>query len=164
MAALRITPPAACTTEVKMTDWLRRNLTEVFELPAAAVGWLCDLYEAIQTFDDYQDGDPVSREALHALIWTVLVAMPQNPFFKAHSELLLPLVANAVLKWHGANIAEQEKTHNATSFVWRAGYYDLVLMVVAICKGHQYAALNANAVMQLYGEKFEDYLKEINNA
>ena len=104
-----------------MTDWLRRNLTEVFELPAAAVGWLCDLYESIQTFDDYQDGDPVSREALHALIWTVLVAMPQNPFFKAHSELLLPVLANMILKWHGANAAEDAKTHNAVSFVCRAG-------------------------------------------
>ena len=35
-----------------MTDWLRKNLEEVFALPSAAVEWLLSLYRIIQVFDD----------------------------------------------------------------------------------------------------------------
>lgn len=147
-----------------MTDWIRKNLAESFQLPPAAVDWLCDLFSAIQTFDDYQDGDDVSLRALHTLIWTTLVSLPQNPFFKAHSDVLLPLVATNILKWHGANHTERAGASDAMSFVWRAGFYDIVLMVVALCRGHAYAAQNAQAVMQLYGEKFDAYLKEFQHA
>ena len=146
-------------------NWLRDNLTQRFQLPPSAVDWLCQLFDAIQVFDDMYDCDKhVSRDELKSLIWSTLIALPQNPFFRANQDALWPLLATSILKWHGANKAEENLKHDAMSFAWRAGYYDIVLMVVGIVHGHKYAADNAAAVMSLYGETFAEYQKEFDHA
>ena len=144
--------------------WLRQNFQQVFDLPAPAVDWLLMLWNAIQVFDDVADGDAVKPADLNAAIWQTLVAMPANPFFMQHSATMLPVLAAAILKWHGANEAERAQDHDAKSFVWRAGYYDVVLMVVQCCKGNEFATENAARVMRLYGEDFDQYMKEFQNA
>ena len=48
--------------------------------------------------------------------------------------------------------------------MWRAGYYDLVLMAVSLVHGAGFATLHGHHVMALYGETFEDYMKEFGNA
>lgn len=147
-----------------MTDWLRLNLQRVLALPAPAVDWLLMLFGAIQVFDDVADGDPVEREDLNAVIWNTLVGMNQNTFWIANSHSLAPVVATMILKWQASDQAERAGKADAKSFVWRAGYYDVVLMVVALCHGTQQATEKAQQVMQLYGETFEDYLKEFDHA
>jgi len=147
-----------------MTDWLKENLQRVFLLPAPAVEWLTMLYEAIQVFDDIADGDTVERKELNATIWNTLVGMHQNAFFLANSHYLIPLLAEAIMKWQASDHAERNGQADARSFVWRAGYYDLVLMAVSITHGPGFATTNAHLVMELYGEKFENYMKEFGNA
>jgi hypothetical protein len=148
-----------------MTDWLRRNLIETFKLPLPAVEWLCQLFDVIQTFDDLVDNDRlVQKNEIHALIWSTLVSLPQNPFYQANSAVLGPLIATSIMKWHGANQVESEKKPGPVAFAWRAGFYDVVLMVVALVHGHQVAAENANKVIELYGEDYAEYLKEFQNA
>jgi hypothetical protein len=158
-------PPAACPKqELRMTDWLRLNLQRVLALPAPAIDWLLMLFEAIQVFDDVADGDPVEREDLNAAIWNTLVGMNQNTFWIANSHSLVPVVATMILKWQASDQAERAGQADAKSFVWRAGYYDVVLMTVALCHGTQQATDKAHQVMELYGEAFEDYMKEFNHA
>jgi len=147
-----------------MSDWLRLNLQRVLALPAPAIDWLLMLYGAIQVFDDVADGDQVQREDLNAAIWNTLVGMNQNTFWIANSHSLAPVVATMILKWQASDQAERDGKADAKSFVWRAGYYDVVLMTVALCHGTQQATEKAQQVMQLYGEKFDDYLKEFNHA
>jgi hypothetical protein len=147
-----------------MTDGLKENLTKVFMLPTPAVEWLLMLYGAIQVFDDVADGDPIEREDLNAAIWNTLVGMNQNIFWLANSQNLAPLVATMILKWQASDQAERAGKADAKSFVWRAGYYDVVLMTVALCHGTQQATEKAQQVMELYGEKFDEYLKEFNHA
>jgi hypothetical protein len=48
--------------------------------------------------------------------------------------------------------------------MWRAGYYDLVLLVIQICHGYEKALLAAPSVMSLYGETLADYLGEFEHA
>ena len=166
-AAEPIEPPAAHPEqELRMSgvDWLRVNLQRVFALPTPAVEWLLMLYGAIQVFDDVADGDPVEREDLNAAIWNTLVGMNQNSFWIANSNNLAPVVATMILKWQGSDQAERAGKADARSFVWRAGYYDVVLMVVALCHGTKAATAHAQDVMRLYGEKLEDYLMEFNDA
>ena len=141
-------------------EWLQRNLTEVFVLPEPAVSWLLMVWDAIQVFDDVADGDPVERSDLDSVIWSTLVGIHQNPFFTQHAQTLVPLVATMILKWQGSDQAEREKQVNAKTYVWRAGYYDLVLATVNLVYGPAVAAKSAKMVMDLYGESFEDYLKE----
>ena len=147
-----------------MTDWLRLNLQRVLALPAPAIDWLLMLFEAIQVFDDVADGDPVEREDLNAVIWNTLVGMNQNTFWIANSHSLAPVVATMILKWQASDQAERDGKADAKSFVWRAGYYDVVLMTVALCHGTQQATEKAQQVMELYGETFEEYMKEFDHA
>ena len=145
-------------------DWLKENLQRVFLLPAPAVEWLVMVYEAIQVFDDIADGDTVERKDLNATIWNTLVGMHQNAFFLANSHYLIPLLATAIMKWQASDHAERNGQADARSFVWRAGYYDLILMAVSITHGPGFATNNAHLVMELYGETFEEYMKEFGHA
>ena len=146
------------------SEWLKENLQKVLALPAPATEWLMMLWGAIQVFDDVADGDPVEREDLNAAIWNTLVGMNQNSFWAANSITLAPVVATMILKWQGSDQAERAGNADARSYVWRAGYYDVVMMVVALCHGTKYATDNAHLVMALYGETLEDYMKEFGHA
>ncbi len=146
------------------SEWLKENLQKVLALPAPATEWLMMLWGAIQVFDDVADGDPVEREDLNAAIWNTLVGMNQNSFWAANSITLAPVVATMILKWQGSDQAERAGNADARSYVWRAGYYDVVMMVVALCHGTKYATENAHLVMALYGETLEDYMKEFGHA
>lgn len=143
---------------------LRENLVKVLQLPKPAVDWLCSLYEVIQTFDDFADGDEVPRERLNALIWDSLITMPSNAFFAQHAAVLLPVLATQVLKWQGADARERAGDPSAMAFVWRAGFYDVVLMTVNCAHGTEAAHAAAPMVLQLYGERYADYMKEFGHA
>ena len=143
-----------------MTDDLRRHFAETLDLPPAAVEWLLDVWRMIQMLDDVADGDPVSRDDLNGVIWVSLVTMPANPFFLANAAALQASLAQLVLKWQASDDAERQGQADARSFVWRAGYYDLVLLVVLLTKGHADAMKDAKTVMHLYGETLHEYLKE----
>jgi len=69
-----------------------------------------------------------------------------------------------ILKWQASDTAERDGQANAKSYMWRAGYYDLVLMAVSLVHGAGFATLHGHHVMALYGETFEDYMKEFSNA
>jgi hypothetical protein len=61
-------------------------------------------------------------------------------------------------------MVERAGQADARSYVWRAGYYDLILIVVQLCHGVDVATKLAPIVMQMYGETLADYLKEFPNA
>lgn len=147
-----------------MTDWLRENLEKGLHLPAPATEWLMMLYGAIQVFDDVADGDPVNREDLNATIWNTLVGMNQNSFWLVNSQTLAPIVASNILKWQASDQAERAGRADAKSFMWRAGFYDVVLMAVALCHGTDHATKVASQVMAIYGETYQDYMKEFDHA
>jgi hypothetical protein len=145
-------------------NWLKENLEKSFSLPPAAVEWLISLYDAIHVFDDYADGDEVTRENLDTTIWNTLVGMPSNPFFAQNAGALLPALGTMILKWQASDKVEREGKADEKSFVWRAGYYDLVLLTVQLCHGVAAAHKVSANVMSMYGENFQDYLKEFQNA
>jgi hypothetical protein len=146
------------------TYWLSKNLKEAFSITGEAHDWVMALWNAIQVFDDMADGDFPERENLLAAITDVLVLMPANPFFQQNMEVLLPLVAMAILKWKAADDAEREGKPNEMSYAWRAGFYDIVLAVVQLVHGREVAMDAAQYVMKLYGENFADYYEEFAHA
>jgi hypothetical protein len=143
---------------------LEHHLIETLALPDQAVAWLMGMWDAIQFLDDVADGDIIFRDQIDRALNQLLVAMPSNPFFVAHASALLPVVAVQLLKWQASDKAEREGFADARSYMWRAGYYDLVLLVVQICHGYDIAVNMAPVVMGLYGEKLEDYQKEFEDA
>lgn len=143
---------------------LARHFTETLELPADATVWLLDLWHMAQVFDDVADGDPVARADLDRAVWKGLVAMPANPFFTAHMPALQPAMATAILKWKASDDAERAGRADERSFVWRAAYYDIVLLVVLLVHGYDKAMEKASVVMALYGEDFTKYREEFPHA
>jgi hypothetical protein len=148
----------------RMREILEMNLKSAFDLPDAAVAWLVGMWDAIQFLDDVADGDTVSRSAQDRAFNQLLVAMPANPFFAANAGALLPVVAVQLLKWQASDMVERAGNADAKSYMWRAGYYDLVLLVIQICHGYEKALLAAPSVMSLYGETLADYLGEFEHA
>lgn len=143
---------------------LKRILINDLLLPQDAVDWLIMGYSSIQTLDDFADGDKVDRKDLDALIWNMFIGMPQNPFYFKHSQILWPMMATAILKWQASDTVERSGEADEMSFVWRASFYDIILFVYALVHGHGMATKNAHVIMKLYGEKFKDYIQEVNNA
>lgn len=131
-----------------------------YGLPQAASSWLIMLYEAVQVFDDYADGDEVSRAQLLKTLHDTLVFMPTNEFYCKNSVFLSPLLINFIQKWHASDVVEWEGNPNEKSFVWRAGYYDIVLAAVGLCLGLEVSAEIGKHVMNLYGDDYAAYIKE----
>ena len=133
-------------------------------LPPAAQKWLLDFWAVIQGLDDWRDNDPVEPRQKEKVIYQVMVELPQNPFFQAQSHNLLPIVSSLILRWIGANKLEDNREQLHKAYMWRAAYYDLVLEVVRLVHGFDGAANAAEFVAKLYGETYEDYMKEFENA
>lgn len=144
--------------------WLSKNLKEVFALPDDAREWLLGLFNAIQVFDDMADGDHPDRDSLDTAIADTLVNMPGNPFFQQHWQALLPLLAVQILKWQASDRKERAGEADEVSFVWRAGFYDIVLAVVQLVHGEAVALDVCDKVASLYGEKFPAYVQEMKDA
>lgn len=133
---------------------------QAMNLPSDAARFLLVVYEAWQVFDDFADGDPVKREDLHATLWNVFVGLPSNPFYKANMPALIPALGTGILKWIASDAVERAGHADEVSFVWRAGYYDLVVLVAQLAIGPAEAMRLAPSMLKLYGEKFADYRKE----
>lgn len=146
------------------SDILTQNLTGPLGLPKDAADFLLGVWGLTQVFDDAADGDSVARPDLDKAVWFALVGMAINPFYTANAQALTPVMATQVLKWQASDFAERNGAADARSFMWRAGYYDLVLAVTCICHGPERAQELAPQIMAMYGETFADYAKEFAHA
>ena len=149
--------------EANHTEALKAHFTR-FGLHGDAIVWLLDLWKCIQCFDDVADGDIVERKDLDSTLWAVFIGMPSNPFYQANHTALSSVLATSLLKWKASDEAERAGRADAKSFVWRAGYYDVVLLVYAICHGHEKAMRDAETILGLYGENYAEYRQEFNHA
>ena len=143
---------------------MNEQLLAPLNLPPTAQRWLLDFFNVIQGLDDWRDNDPVEPKQKEKVIYQVMVELPQNHFFQTYSHNLLPLVSILVLKWIGANKLEDNREQLHKAYMWRAAYYDLILEVVRLVHGFDEAASAAEYVAKLYGETYEDYVKEFENA
>jgi hypothetical protein len=129
------------------------------ECSESAIEFLNIIWRSMQYLDDKYD-DMATKTSTHLFIKDVFFALQHNQFyienFKALSSALYVMVA----KWEAANFAETSGTHNALSFMWRAGYYDLVLLVYYLCKGYDNGMYAAYNILSMYGESLVDYLEE----
>ena len=147
-----------------MREQLKHHFTNSLGLPQVAIEWLLDLWDAIQFLDDVMDGEAYTRDQQLNAMWALLIRMPICPFYQNNQILLSSALADALLKWSTADRAERDGRADAKSYVWRASYYDVVLTVVRICHSPSKAMQLAPTVMSIYGESFEDYMKEFNHA
>lgn len=148
-----------------MTDAERSLIShfEAWDLPPDASAWLLDLWALTQFFDDVVDGDLIRPKTAHDAVWKAFVTFPGNRFYVENVSSLQPAIATAILKWEASHTAERTCLADERSFMWRAAYYDIVLLVILLCQGYASAMEKAPSVMALYGEKFSDYRAEFPN-
>jgi hypothetical protein len=151
-------------TDADLEKTLAKRMHEDAGLSPSAISWLVSVFRSAQTLDDYADGGEVSRQQLDRLIWDCLAGCHLNPFFQRHSAQLLPVLACAVLQWKASDTMEREGRADARSFVWRASFYQLVLMAMMLEHGPATAMENADVALRMYGENFEEYQKEFSHA
>jgi len=133
------------------------------DLPDDATDFVRLLWTMIQRLDDVvDDPEKMTRSDKDALIWDSLVTLPTNAFYLRNVGALSPAIALMVAKWKASDTAEREKRHDARSFVWRAGFYDVFLLVYILCKGPVQGLEAAETVLSLYGETLDDYMQEFN--
>ena len=132
-----------------------------FRFTREAEAFLLRVWRMIQAFDDFADGDFVQRKDLDMVIWDAFIGMPEDEFANRYQQVRAGL-ATMILKWQASDKAERNGKANAMSFSWRAGYYDLIMLVACICLGYEQANAISSEVMNLYGETFDDYMREFN--
>lgn len=135
-----------------------------FGLSDQASSFLVDFYHVLQAWDDFYDGDQMPQAEKLSAIWASLVGIPMNPFFRANSGQILPLIASLVTKWEAANRLESKRSRLDIAFVWRAAYFDVVLHVVLIERGYDFAMEHGHLVASLYAETYETFKKEYQDA
>lgn len=130
-----------------------------------AVGFLIVLWRVIQFFDDVYDCDVDQKhikDNVAKALFDAIIALNDNKFFIENRAVLLPSMSVMILKWTASNVSEENQNVSAQSYMWRAGYYDVVLLVNLLCNGIANTEVNANKILSIYGESFDDYLKEFN--
>ena len=133
---------------------------ELLELPPDARNWLISLWEATQFIDDVADDDKITRPQLDNALNQLFIQMPANPFYITNQVQLLPILAVFIAKWQASDRLERQGRANEKTFMWRAGFYDVMLAVIAICYGVEEASRLAPDVLSLYGETYESYKRE----
>lgn len=121
-------------------------------LPQEASEYLLDLWHVIQLLDDAADGD--KNPDASNVAWAIFARMPTNRFFVQSQATLQPLLVMQLIKWEAANAAETEGRADEKSYMWRAGYYEIVSMACHLC------GCDAQRALSLYGDLFADYRAE----
>lgn len=121
-------------------------------LPPEACEYLIDLWRVIQILDDVADGQENSQASTVA--WAIFARIPLNKFYQQSFMSLQPLLTMQLIKWEAANTAEQSGAADERSYVWRAGYYEIVSMACHLC------GVEPGQALSLYGETFASYRKE----
>lgn len=127
-------------------------------LSQSALALVVDLWALIQVFDDIEDGHTPKKDEADRALYAALVGLAVNEFYSHHRAAIAPALLVAVEKWKAANQAEKTGAHDAKSYMWRAGFYD-VLALICLLDGKPVIP-----ALSLYGETFQDYMKEFDHA
>lgn len=106
-----------------------------------AAAFLTGLHRIVDIWDDLIDKDkPVDDAAINAAFYAALVAIPRNPFYRAHFALLSPLIESAIIDWHTANALEKTGGDDLrTAHALRCAGYSVLIMCARIIGGVEWA-------------------------
>lgn len=150
------TPPWNPATDDELLQLLCGN--------SAAVRMVKDIAFLSHAYDDLIDRDkPVPVESIHALFWKVMVALPDNPFWREHQAQLVPVIATSILNWRAANEIERDGVEEElrVAHAIRYSIADVLLLAMAIAGGPAHAAAHARRA-RLAGQQdtWAHYLSE----
>jgi hypothetical protein len=151
-----MTPEHMESFRANLDIWLQGN--------AAAVDYCMCLLKIADTWDDLIDEDHVAPERTSEAFEACLLNIPENPFFAVHCTVLVPLHRNIILQWYAANEFEARKESLEKAYMLRAGIYQIFGVCASLIGGMEWGRRCSPEIWRLYGEKFDDFRKEIEDA
>jgi hypothetical protein len=148
--------------DLKNANHIKENL-DILINDVYAVDFCVLLFEISQLFDDVYDEGNISKEEAFELMWKTMVKLPSNPFYKSYMGKLTPMIESYILQWMSANTLEDKKEMLERSYMLRAFLFQIFQFCAMLVHGESYAIEKAYLFQKLYGEKFEDYIKEFVN-
>lgn len=138
-----------------------RQICASLELSKSATDLVLGLWASCQFFDDVLDLDSEKAgSALDGVMRFLLIESHLSAFYQQNAIAISSCIAVQLAKWKAANYAEENGFADVKSYMWRAGFYDLLLLIVMLDKGIDYANASARDILQCYGEQFQEYLTE----
>lgn len=111
-----------------------------------AARFLVDIARCSHTYDDLIDKDkPQSDEAVHDLVWSLLVTIPTNPFYRANENTLRPVLITSIMNWRASVDMERSASVEELriAHVTRYSLADVVLLCMVLTGGPDHAAQHA---------------------
>lgn len=120
-----------------------QQLSEIINNPAAHK-FALDICSVLRFWDAVSVGQASSVAEVNQSMWTAVVDIPQNEFYRTHFDVLHPLVTSAILDWMTAvQIEMKAKASMAEiehAYACRQSYISLLVMVAACAGGPAYAS------------------------
>jgi hypothetical protein len=153
-------------TEQDLPPWDGQvaSYEELFLGNTDAIHFMSTVCRWSHLYDDLIDEDKeIDPEVIHAVMWDVMVGLPNNKFYTTHAASLAPVIATGILNWRGANDMERNgcKEELYISHATRYSGSDLALMVMALLGGPMHAAMYArDARLSFQRDTIAHYLEE----
>lgn len=103
-----------------------------------AVEFFACIWKVLHFWDDLIDRDqPVTDADINAAMFTALVTLPTNTFYRAHHASLSPVLVNAIANWQAANRFEAmgDERLLQQAFVIRSDYANILIQAAYLVGG-----------------------------
>ena len=161
-------PKFSLRQEDKSDERVQEVLLRLLQGNRDAVKLVNDIAYIVHVWDDLVDGDqPVPAATVSRAFERAMVGLHFNPFFRENAALLLPVMLNGIVQWHGANALEADGGAHAlqVAHVTRCSIGDVATMCMVAIGGSEYAAANAAEMRVLMQQdSLEDYLTDYQTA
>lgn len=85
------------------------------------------------TYDDLIDGDEVTKDRVHDLMYNALIDLPNNPLYRKYQPLITPLWELVFMAWKTANTFEERKENHGLEIAhglrYSAGHIVALIMI-----------------------------------
>ena len=129
-----------------------------------AVQFMIDISRVSHTYDDLIDRDkPVPDACIHDMVWSLLVTIPVNPFYRAHQNTLRPVLITSIMNWRASLEMERSQSDEELriAHVTRYSLADALLLCMVLTGGHEHAARHARrARLMAQADTWANYASE----
>lgn len=133
-----------------------------------AVSFLANIMDAVETWDDLVDKDKqIDDSKIHCVFMNLIFWLPQNQFFIANRNYLLPIVMTCINAWMDSNEMQKHggEKHLRTAWHLKQMGVELYGSVAFLTGGFNHMRMiSLEARDILAHEDFSDYIQENKHA
>lgn len=130
-----------------------------------AMDFVQRLFDVFHFWDDLIDRDrKIHDDAINAQMYSALVELPMNPFYRQHQATFMPLIVTAIHNWRTATDFERggDPDQRLVAFVLRSSYVDILVMAAHIVGGNEWAQGWVPRIRDIvHGEKFVGFTQAL---